>query len=228
MFSRLLTATLLSSTLLLTACTGDDADSGDAAERLDTAAQALTEAESLDISLATSSLPDGVRGLLSAKGVGDHSPAFSGDVKIVAGGATIAAEVIAVDDKVYAKTGFSPVWAPLDPKSLGAPDPADLLGSDADSGLAGLLKVTTDVETGDKSRDGDTVLTEIEGDIPGDRIAALIPTADQNESFDVVYRLTDDDELHDAKITGPFYGDEDVTYTVELQPRDEPADITAP
>ncbi|GAA3548346.1 hypothetical protein AFL01nite_23820 [Aeromicrobium flavum] len=228
MFNRLLTATLLSSTLLLTACTGDDGESGDATKRLDAAAEALAAAKSLDISIATKALPDGTRGLLSAKGVGDQSPAFDGDVKIVAGGATIGAEVIAVGGKVYAKTGFSPIWSLLDPASLGAPDPADLVGTDADSGLAGLLRATADVETGDKSRDGETVLTEIEGDIPGERIATLIPTADQAEDFDVTYRLTDDDELHDAKITGPFYGTEDVTYTVTLQPRDEPADITAP
>ncbi|MFO6453267.1 MULTISPECIES: LppX_LprAFG lipoprotein [unclassified Aeromicrobium] len=228
MFPRLLTATILSSALLLTACTGDDSDSGDPAERLDAASQALAEAESFDISLSTKELPSGQRGLLSADGVGDQSPAFQGDVKVVAGGATLAAEVISVDGKTYAKTGFSPVWAPLDPASLGAPDPADLVGTDADSGLAGLLKATEDVEAGDQSRDGDLVLTEITGDLPGERIAELIPTADKTEDFDVTYRLTDDDELHDAKITGPFYGGEDVTYTLRLEPRDEPAGIEAP
>ncbi|MET0767270.1 MAG: LppX_LprAFG lipoprotein [Aeromicrobium sp.] len=228
MFSRLLTATVLSGALLLTACTGDDSDSGDATERLEAASQALADAESFDISLSTKELPSGVRGLLSADGIGDQSPAFEGDVKVVAGGATLAAEVIAVDGKTYAKTGFSPVWAPLDPTTLGAPDPADLVGSDAHSGLAGLLKATTGAEVEDKSRDGDLVLTEISGDLPGDRIAALIPTADETEDFDVTYRLTDDDELHDAKITGPFYGGEDVTYTLRLSPRDQPAGIEAP
>ncbi|MBA4608792.1 LppX_LprAFG lipoprotein [Aeromicrobium sp. Marseille-Q0843] len=228
MFSRLMTATVLSGALLLTACTGDDSDSGDAAQRLDAASEALTEAESFDISLSTKELPSGTRGLLSAEGVGDHSPAFEGDVKVVAGGATLAAEVISVDGTTYAKTGFSPVWAPLDPATLGAPDPAALVGTDADSGLGALLKATTEPEVEDKSRDGDLVLTEISGELPGDRIAQLIPTADATEDFDVVYRLTDDDELHDAKISGPFYGGEDVTYTLRLSPRDEPAGIEAP
>lgn len=144
------------------------------------------------------------------------------------GGASIGAEVIAVDGKVWAKTGFSPMWAPLDPSSLGAPDPADLVGKDSDSGLGSLLGATEDVEAGDKSRDGKDVLTEITGTLPGDRIKDLIPTADEQADFDVTYRLTDDDELHDATITGPFYGDDDVTYTLTLDPRDEPADISAP
>src|SRR5690606_36633140 len=90
---RLLTAALLSSSLLLTACTGDDDDSGEAAGRLDAAADSLAAAEYLDISIAAKELPAGTRGLLSAQGVGDQSPAFDGDVKIVAGGATVGAEV---------------------------------------------------------------------------------------------------------------------------------------
>lgn len=228
MFSRrLLTAALLTGALSLTACTSDD-DSGDGADRLDAAATSLAAAESFDISLKTPELPSGTRGLLSAEGVGDHSPAFQGDVTVVAGGASLDAEVIAVDGKVWAQTGFASIWAPLDPATLGAPDPAALVGTDADSGLAGLMKVTEDIETGKQSRDGDLVLTEISGDIPGKQIATLIPTADQEEDFDVTYRLTDDDVLHDAKITGPFYGEDDVTYTLELTARDEPADITAP
>lgn len=230
MFSRrLLPALALGGALLLGGCTGDDdSEAAPADERLDSASQALADAESFDISLTTPELPSGTKGLLSATGIGDHSPAFQGDVTVVAGGASIGAEVIAVDGRVWAKTGFSPIWAPLDPSSLGAPDPADLVGTDSDSGVGSLLGATEDVEAGDRSRDGDEVLTKITGTIPGDRIRALIPTADDAATFAVTYRLTDDDELHDAKITGPFYGDEDVTYTLTLDPRDEAAAIEAP
>ncbi len=219
---------LLSSALLMTACTGDDSDSAPADERLDAAATALAEATSLEISLSTKALPSGVTGLLSATGVGDHSPAFSGDVQVVAGGATIGAEVIAVDGKVWAKTGFSPVWAPLDPQTFGAPDPAALVGADVDSGLAGLLGATEDVKLGNRSRDGDEVLTQITGTLPGEEVAALIPTADKNSDFAITYRLTDDDELHDAKVKGPFYGDDDVTYTLTIEPSDDAVSIEAP
>lgn len=228
MLTRLLPTLALGGALLLGGCTGDDGDGASADERLDSAATALEQAEAFDISLTTPELPSGTKGLLSATGIGDHSPAFQGDVKVVVGGATIGAEVIAVDDKVWAKTGFSPIWAPLDPSSLGAPDPADLVGKDSDSGLGSLLGATEDVEAGDQSRDGKEVLTEITGTLPGGRIQDLIPTADEKADFAVTYRLTDDDELHDATIKGPFYGDEDVTYTLTLDPRDEPADITAP
>ncbi len=233
MFSRrlLTAAALLSAGLLLSACTGDDSSSDDASDaqtRLDSAASALAKAEALDITLTTEALPDGQRGLLSATGVGTHAPAFQGDVEVVAGGATIGAEVIAVDGKVWAKTGFSPVFTVLDPASLGAPDPAALVGAGADDGLGGLLGATEDVATGDKSRDGSEVLTEITGTIPGETVAELIPTADTTADFDVTYRLTDDDVLHDAKVTGPFYGDEQVTYVLTLAPHDGAVTIAAP
>lgn len=225
---RLLPAVLVTGALLLSACTGDDSDSAPADERLDAAIADYADAESLEISLTTAALPSGVKGLLSAKGVGNHSPAFDGDVEVVAGGASIGAEVIAVDGKVWAKTGFSPLWAPLDPASFGAPDPAALVGTDAESGVAGLLGVTEDLEVGDKSRDGDDVLTEITGKIPGAEIAELIPTAGKDTDFTVVYRLTDDNEMHDAKITGPFYGGDDVTYTLTIDADDDPVTIEAP
>lgn len=228
---RLLTSAAVAALLLVTGCTGgDDPDETVSPEdRLAHAAEAIEQAPSLEISLRTDRLPTGTRGLLSADGVGDHSPAFDGEVQVVAGGATIGAEIVSVDGKVWAKTGLSPVWAPLDPADFGAPDPADLVGVDADSGLAGLLGHTDDLRGGEKSRDRELVLTEVTGTIPGERIAALIPTADDAGEFRVTYRLTDEDTLHDATLTGPFYaGADEVTYTLSLTPRDEPATIGAP
>ena len=54
-------------------------------------------------------------GLLSAKGKGNHSPAFDGKVKVVTGGSSLDADVIAVEGKVYAKTSFAPVFLTIDP-----------------------------------------------------------------------------------------------------------------
>lgn len=216
---------------LLTACTGEDeAPTKDAGQRLEAAAAALATAEALDISLTTKELPQGQQGLLSAKGTGNHTPAFTGDVEVVTGGVTIGAEVIATEGKVWAKTGLSPGFLELDPATLGAPDPAALVGTSADTGLGGLLGATEGVKTGGRSRDGSEVLTEITGTIPGATIAALLPTADDSADFDVTYRLTDDDVLHDARLTGSFYGADAgaVTYTLTLAPLAEPVTIKAP
>lgn len=217
--------------VLLAGCTGgDDAGSTDTAavqKRLDAAKKTIDDAETVDVSLTTSSVPDGVSGLLSAKGKGNHSPAFEGDVKVSSGGATLTAKVIAVDGTVYANTGITPGYLTINPASLKAPDPAGLL--DPDSGLTSILASTEDLKTGDQSRDGRDVLTSVTGTLPGSVVADIIPSASRQGTFAVTYRLTDDDELRDARMTGPFYGEgSKVTYTVRLATSDEPVTITAP
>ena len=53
--------------------------------------------------------------------------------------------------------------------------------------------------------------------IPGGVVRAILPSADQTATFAATYRLTDDNELRDVSITGPFYPDvADVTYDITL------------
>lgn len=228
---RVLVTVAAAAALLLAGCTGGSDDGGgvDTAalqKRLDTARTVIDDAETVDVSIAASEVPDGVSGLLSAKGRGNHSPAFEGDVKVSTGGATLTAKVIAVDGTVYASTGITPGYLTIDPASLKAPDPASLL--DPDQGVTRILEQTKDLDQGDRSRDGSDVLTSITGTLPGDVVAQIIPSADAQATFDVTYRL-DDDVLRDASMTGPFYGGgADVTYTLVLRTSDEPVEITAP
>lgn len=224
--------------LAVAGCSGDDTESGGGdttalQARLTAAQQTITDAAGLDISLTTTELPSGVTGLLSASGRGYQGEtaadaAFTGDVTVVTGGSSLAAEVVAVDEKVYAKTSLTPVFLAIDPATLKAPDPATLLGAKGD-GLPVILTRTEDLADEGKSRDGKTVLTTITGTIPGDVIQAFLPSADAAGSFEVTYRLTDEDTLTDATIVGPFYGDSpDVTYTVVLDPTDDATEITKP
>lgn len=207
---------------------GDEASSGaDLSDRLAAARTNLDDAESLSLSLSTEKLPSGVTGLLDAQGKGNHSPAFTGTVKVSLKGVPVGAEVVSVDGDVLVKTGFSPDFVPMDPASLGAPDPATLMKSDG--GISSLLTETEDLEEDGESRDGREVLTTITGTIPGSVVRTLIPTAREDESFDATYRLTDDDELRDVVLGGRFYdADEPVTYKVAVAASDEPVEITAP
>jgi lipoprotein LprG len=70
--------------LTVAGCSGDDtpddASGATVQERLDAAKAVLDDAESINIDLSTDALPDGTVGLLSATGVGNHDPAFDGDV----------------------------------------------------------------------------------------------------------------------------------------------------
>ena len=222
---------MLAAAVLLAGCGGgsDDekADTTELQKRLSAARTVIDEAETVDVSLAAKSLPDGVTGLLSATGQGNHSPAFKGKVKVVTGGSTLSADVVSAEGILKAKTSFSPLFLKIDPASLGAPDPAALL--DAENGVTQILDQTKGLEQGEKSRDGSDVLTTINGTLPGSVVSAIIPSADEKKSFNVAYRLTEDDVLRDATITGPFYpGGDNVTYTVKLATSDEPVTIKVP
>jgi len=222
---------MLAAAVLLAGCGGDSddekADTTELQKRLSAARTVIDEAETVEVSLAAKSLPDGVTGLLSATGQGNHSPAFKGKVKVVTGGSTLSADVVSAEGILKAKTSFSPLFLKIDPASLGAPDPAALL--DGENGVTQILDQTKGLEQGEKSRDGSDVLTTINGTLPGSVVSAIIPSADEKKSFNVAYRLTEDDELRDATITGPFYpGGGNVTYTVKLATSDEPVTIKVP
>ncbi len=223
---------LLAAAIALSGCSGSEkkdssADTAKLQSRLQTAKQKIDDAETINISLATTKIPSGVSGLLSAKGQGNHTPAFKGEVTVVTGGTSLGADVIAVDGKVLAKTSFAPVYLSVDPATLKAPDPASLL--DKTNGITQILVKTDKLSDGGKSRDGSDVLTTIKGTLPGSVVSSIIPSADVDAAFKVTYRLDDDDVLRDATLTGPFYGKGgDVTYVVKLTTSDTPVTIEAP
>lgn len=226
------TAALCCATLLLavTGCTDDEGEAAPEGEdleaRLAAAKTQIDEAPSVDFTIATDELPSGVNGLLEAAGTGTSEPAFDGTARVSAG-AAVDADVISVDDSVYAKVGFAPAFIELDPATLGAPDPADFF--DPDDGVSSLLVATEDVAGGEDEREGEEVFTTITGTLPGELMTGLLPTADETGTFDVSYRLSDDDLLRGATITGPFYaGSADVTYDLTIDPSDETVEITAP
>lgn len=215
--------------LTLSGCSDDDkpkTEDATLAPRLAKAKAALDKAETIDVDLSTESIPDGVTGLLSATGKGNHSPAFTGKVKVVVGGSTVDADITSVDGEVFAKIGFLPL-SPIDPADYEAPDPAALIASSG--GISDLLTASTKLTDGGKSRAGETVLSTIKGTLSGDVVKTVVPSADATKSFAVTYRLTDDDELQDARITGPFYPDSgNITYSVKVATSDTPVTITKP
>lgn len=232
MLRRLIALAVLGLSLgLLSACGPNDSDSKAARdqllERLTAARAKIDKAETINLTLSAKTLPDGVSGLLSASGKGNHSPAFKGTVKVMTGGAAVSAEVFAADDEVWAKPSFSPIPLKIDPATLKAPDPASLF--DPQTGFSQLLVETTDLKESGKSRDGKDVLTTISGTIPGGVVRAILPSADTAASFTATYRLTKDNELRDASISGPFYPKvADVTYDLTLSTSTKPLTVTLP
>jgi lipoprotein LprG len=211
----------------LTSCSGGGESSLSPEQRLAAAKTALDETSGVQIQLVTEALPQGVSGLVSAQGVATHDPAFEGTIKVSAGGITADAEVVAVDGVVHAKLPFTTKFVEIDPADYGAPDPADLMSTQ--DGLSSLLTAARGVETGKQVRDGDQVLSEIVGTVPGSAVRAVIPSASQDADFDATFTLDDADRVTRVVLTGPFYPDaDDVTYTVDLEKYGVEKDIRAP
>lgn len=216
--------------LSATACGGDDAGGPDEPPEdvLAAAKTTLDETSGLHLTLETDNLPDGVTGVEEAEGVATHAPAFDGTITVNLLGQAVEVPVVAVDGVVWAELPFTTGFQDVDPADYGAPDPAELMNPDA--GLSTLLSETTDLEQGETVRggeDNDEVLTEYSGTVSGDVMANVIPTA--SGDFDVVYTITDDDELRTARLTGVFYTDsEPMSYTVTFEDYGTEKDITAP
>jgi lipoprotein LprG len=212
--------------IALTGCKGGDSPSSDQSpdERMAEAKQSFDAAEYIAFTLASADLPPDIDGLLSAEGTGTHAPAFDGEVKVQTD-FDITAPLVAVDDDVYVKLPFSS-WSTIDPAAYGAPDPAQLLADDG--GISSLFTATEGLEAGDEKRDGETVLTNIDGTIPGESVRQVFPSAGTDD-FDVIYTLTDANDIDGIEITGPFYeGSEDVTYSIDLNLDGDPVEIEAP
>jgi lipoprotein LprG len=218
----------LAAPLALSSCSGaDGAPERTPEETLAAAKTVLDDTTGVHITLATDKLPKGVNGLLSAEGIGTHDPAFEGAIKVASAGITADAEVVAVDGVVFAKLPFTTKFVEVDPADYGAPDPADLMSSEG--GLSTLLTSAESVEEGEQVRDGGVVLSKFTGTVPGDVVAAIIPSASPDADFEASFTVDDSDQLDQVVLTGPFYPDADaVTYTVDFDQYGVEKDIAAP
>lgn len=214
--------------LALAACDGgDEAAEETPEERLTDAKTALDETSGVHLALQADELPAGVNGLLAADGIGTHAPAFEGNIQVSTNGITAKADVIAVDDTVYAVLPFTTDYTEIDPADYQAPDPAVLMSTDG--GLSSLLTAAEDLEAGEDVRDGEEVLSTFAGTVPGDAVARVIPSAQADADFDATFTVDDGNQLTRVVMSGPFYpGTDPVTYTIDFDEYGTEKDIQAP
>lgn len=202
----------------LAGCTGSGDDSG-SDDPLAEAQAALTETSGVDLAMSTEKLPAGTDGFVRLVGTLTDAPAFDGDVRVFVNDITEDIPMVVVDGAVYAQLPYTDgVFAEIDPAAYGTPDPAELM--DPEHGLAGWLAATTGAE-----EDGGTVT----GEVPGDVVAALVPSADPKGTFEAEYELDDEQRLERAVVSGPFYkGSPAVAYTIEVSQYDVDENISKP
>jgi lipoprotein LprG len=197
------------------------------AERLAAARAALEKAPAVSFELSSDGLPSKAIGVSGAKGTGLFTPpSFKGTLNATINGVTGTVEVIAVEQDVYLKF-FTPGYNKIDPKTYGAPNPAQLF--DTQTGVTSLVGDTTDLRAGGRTRDGAAVLDTFTGKVPGDAVADLFVIGDRNGTFDITYGVTDEgDELRSVVLKGPFYAGSTATYTVRLTSLPQAVAITRP
>jgi lipoprotein LprG len=228
---RFLLVLLTVPVLGLVGCSGEETPvGGDTTpeEVMALAKKTLDETSGVQIDLRTDEVPAGVTGVSAATGVGTVAPAFDGTLTVILGGQPFEVPVIAVDDTVWAQIPLTPGWSDVDPADYGAPDPLQLMSTDA--GLSSLLTDTTGLEEGESVRGGENnaeVLTEYTGTLPASVVSNVIPSA--SGDFDATYTISAEGELRTVELTGVFYPETDpITYTIGFDDYGIEPDITAP
>lgn len=197
------------------------------AQRLADARTRLEQSPAVGLTLDSADLPGGASGVMGATGTGLFSPpSFAGTLTAKVGGISGKIAVIAVSQDVYIKL-FTPTYAKVDPKTYGAPNPAQLF--DPAHGVTSLIGRTTQLAQGGQVRDGSDVLSSYTGRLPGSAIADLLVIGDRNGTFTVTYGVSDSTgDLRTVVLRGPFYAGSTSTYTLHLRRLPNPVAITRP
>ncbi|CAN5605325.1 hypothetical protein BH23ACT6_BH23ACT6_19540 [soil metagenome] len=232
------TAAALGLCLLGAVACSDDPESEEAEEttaaptaqdRLDQAYDVLGEAGSVSLVLEGTDLPEEESAyVIKADGAGTTDPpAFDGTITAKIAGVQADVPTIAVDDTLYVKLPFSPVFTSVEPERLGVPDPARLF--DGEVGVVSLLTQTDAAEFGEQRRVSGDIVQEVSGTLSGDLIVDLLNVGSESGEYDVVYGLIEDDwEVRTVTITGEFYPPATSTYTLTLDDYGVPVTVTAP
>ena len=170
----------------------------------------------------------GGSGTLITGGEGDaHRPdEFSGSLNVVQSGFSVRVQINSVGGVFKVKLPFSGSFEKADPSDYGFGDPATLL--DPDKGLSSLLVHTLSAGVADSDRLDGELLDEVQVSLPGDRVAALLTSADKSRP--VQGRIGIDHGNHQIRrvvLTGRFFdAAKDSTFTLVLDNYGENVTIT--
>ncbi len=177
----------------------------------------------------TSSAAQGSGTLITGADGDAHRPdGFRGTLTVVQSGFNVTVHIISAQGYFYVQLPFSSAYTPTDPAKYGFGNPATLL--DPNQGLSTLLTSATSASMADRDRYNGEELYEINAQLPGDKVASLLTSADKTQAVSGVIGIdVDTHQIRRVVLTGPFFSaTQKSTYTLILDKYGENVSITPP
>jgi len=190
--------------------------------------QSIDSSQSVHFALSSSGAQGSGTMIVGGDGDARRPDGFSGTLTVMQAGFTVKVGIVSSGGTFYARLPFSSGYQKTDPTQYGFGDPATLL--DPNRGLSSLLVDATAASYAGRDRLQGEELDEVDVTLPGDRVAALLTSADKSKP--VTGKIGMDASTHQIRrvvLTGPFFdAQHDSTYTLVLDRYGENVTITPP
>jgi lipoprotein LprG len=193
------------------------------------AKQVIDNSPGLHFHLTSSGASGGTGTLITAADGDAHRPdGFRGTLTILQSGFNVTVRIVSAQGFFFVQLPFTSKYEPTDPSKYGFGNPATLL--DPNIGLSTLLVQATSASMGSRDRLGSEELYEIGVTLPGDRVAALLTSADKTQPVQGTIGVNvDTHQIRRVVLTGPFFDPKNKsTYTLVLDKYGENVTITPP
>jgi hypothetical protein len=166
--------------------------------------------------------------LTAADGDAKRPNAFSGTLHVNDAGLPLQVGIVSLGGQFYAELPFHSSYEKAKPEDYGFGDPAQLL--DPNTGLSSLLSLAKSPALSDQKRLSGENLQLVTCTLPGDRIAALLVSADPSRDVKATFWINPDThQTREVDLVGPFASkDHDTTYHLVLTNFGENVTVTAP
>lgn len=221
--------------LSLSACSGGSGGSegsggatDDPTALLKAAAAKIATAKSVGFTLSSKGVPANSDGVTAAVGSGvidAAEPKFKGTFTGRLAGLSGSIGLITIGDDTYTKF-FDENYKPFDLATSGAPNPAAFFHPE--TGVGSLITKATELTVGGGVREGNDILREVKGKLPGAEVKRLFHLGDGTKAFDIAFGIAQSGELRKAVTTGEFFAGTTSTYTIVLKDYGVPVEITRP
>jgi len=214
--------------LVLGACGSSRTYESDPRTLLAEAKKVVDSAKAVHFTITSANVPASGTVITGGQGDAKRPDGFSGSLSVVVGGLPLNIAILSAGGTFYVKLPFTSTYNPTDPSKYGFADPAGLINPD--HGLSTLLVSAKSAKLGDRDRISGEEVYEIEVALPGDRVKALLTSADPSQDVKGTIAIdVDNHQVRRVVLTGPFFDAHRYsTYTLVLDNYGENVTITAP